>query len=849
MRIARILLTVVVSANAAWAEAENPAAREILESDELAVRWEFDRPVEPVWHATHDCSAESRDGVLAITSRGDDPYLLAPADIDGGPLKLTLRVRAKAGGAGAIYWATDKAPIGEGRRVTVPLVHDGAWREVAVRFRVDGRLRTLRLDPGTAAGTVEVDWMRITRWRQHPLAIERIESSDDALAIFVRNDDNAGRNVNVNGQSADIAPGAAVRFDVVPEGKRPLERIRVLVQSPGLPAIERTVSFHRPAVEADWLVRKAGPLELRVARDGSLARVFRSGKLTAVLGPIVHVGGEIPTFAARDDGDAIRLESGAVRVRLLLEGDELRTEIESRAVCEGPCLRVVGDMRQAVFAGLEYMELGDTSSSQLDVETEEHLRFAPPLRHVTMPLAAVATERCVAAMAWDDMTLQPVFASPNVYDGTADHRIALRGKRIVATIRFFAGASEHGDERGGIEEAILWAVKRRGLPSLPAPPRSTQAQQALDLATLNGPLRTRDGWGHCIEPHWGRAPFGDMASTLWRLGGEVPELPRIVPGGAHIRNDSIYFASGRAEEWLRQAKAEIARHIAAQQPDGSYRYDGPYRRGHFENTASGLCATHAARLLELAHLTGNKEALAAGVRTLDYMKRFRVPRGAQTWEVPLHTPDLLGSAYLVWVYVRGYELTGDKSYLAEARRWALSGMPFVYQWSDRPVMAYSTIAVLGATNWQAPYWIGLPVQWVGGVYAYALGLLAPHDATLDWRNVARGILIAARQMQYPDGPNAGTLPDSFALSEQERRPWNINPCALVSLERLLDGKVDSLAVARSKERHVVAPFPVRIDENRAIIDGIAGTRYQVIVDGRRIVDVTSQGKDTVDLAP
>jgi hypothetical protein len=24
--------------------------------------------------------------------------------------------------------------------------------------------------------------------------------------------------------------------------------------------------------------------------------------------------------------------------------------------------------------------------------------------------------------------------------------------------------------------------------------------------------------------------------------------------------------------------------IPAQQPDGSYRYDGPYRRGHFENT-------------------------------------------------------------------------------------------------------------------------------------------------------------------------------------------------------------------------------------------------------------------------
>lgn len=847
MRIAWILLTMAAAAGAAGAEAENPAARAILESDEVAARWEFDRPSESAWHATHDCSAASRGGVLAIESRGQDPYLHAPVDIEGGPLKLTLRVRAQGGGAGAVYWATDKAPVSEAQRVALPLVHDGAWREVATRFHVDGRMRTLRLDPGTAAGTIEVDWMRITRWRPHPLAIERIEASGDAVAVFVRNDADAERSVTVNDRTANVAPGAVARFAIAPGGKRPLERIRVSVQSPNLPPVERTVFFHRPDVETDWLVRKAGSIELRVARDGSLARVFRGGKPTAVLGPIVHVGGEIPTFAATDEGDAIHLRNDAMSVRLRLAGDELRTEIDSRDDCEGPCLRIVGDMRQAVFAGLEYMEQGDASSSKLDVETEEHLRFAPPLRHVTMPLAAVATEHCVAAISWDDMTLQPVFASPNAYDGAADHRVALRGKRIAATIRIAAGSNEHGDVRGGIEEAILWAVKRRSLPPLPAPPRSPEAQRAFDLATLDGPLRTRDGWGHCIEPHWGRAPFGDMASTLWRLGGKAPELPRIVPGGAHIRNDSIYFASGRAEEWLRQAKAEIARHIAAQQPDGSYRYDGPYRRGHFENTASGLCATHAARLLELAHLTGDKDALAAGVRTLDYMKRFRVPRGAQTWEVPLHTPDLLGSAYLVWAYVRGYELTGDKAYLAEARRWALSGMPFVYQWSDRPVMAYSTIAVLGATNWQAPYWIGLPVQWVGGVYAYALGLLAPHDATLDWRHVARGILVAGRQMQYPDGPNAGTLPDSFALAEQERRPWNINPCALVSLERLLDGKVDSLAVAMVDGKHVVAPFPVRIVGKQVVVEGVAGTRYQAIVDGRRIVDVTSQGADKFDL--
>jgi len=228
------------------------------------------------------------------------------------------------------------------------------------------------------------------------------------------------------------------------------------------------------------------------------------------------------------------------------------------------------------------------------------------------------------------------------------------------------------------------------------------------------------------------------------------------------------------------------------------------------------------------------------------MKRFDTPRGAQTWECALHTPDILASAYLVWAYVRGYELTGRPDYLAEARRWALSGVPFVYLWGSEPVMLYGTIAVYGATNWVAPFWIGLPVQWCGGVYAYALTMLAPYDSSLDWKHLARGILVAAEQMQFPDGPNAGLLPDSFELRDQERRPWLINPCALVSLQMALDGQVDSLAVGREGAHRIVSPLPVTLREGKAVIRGKAGLAYQVILDGR-VIDVKSQGEDVLTL--
>jgi hypothetical protein len=228
------------------------------------------------------------------------------------------------------------------------------------------------------------------------------------------------------------------------------------------------------------------------------------------------------------------------------------------------------------------------------------------------------------------------------------------------------------------------------------------------------------------------------------------------------------------------------------------------------------------------------------------MKRFDVPRGAQVWEIPLHTPDQLASAYAVWAYVRGYELTGRDDYLAQARRWALSGIPFVYLWGCHPVMLYGTPPVYGATNWEAPVWIGLPVQWVGGVYAYALTMLAPYDTSLDWNHLAEGILIAAQQMQYPDGSKAGLLPDSFALHSQERRPWDINPCALVSLQLVLDGHVDFLSVAHDETHRIAAPFPVTIRGGKAIIRAKRGLGYQVIVDGR-VVDVDSEGNDVIPL--
>ncbi|MBC8373543.1 MAG: hypothetical protein H8E53_08115, partial [Planctomycetes bacterium] len=75
---------------------------------------------------------------------------------------------------------------------------------------------------------------------------------------------------------------------------------------------------------------------------------------------------------------------------------------------------------------------------------------------------------------------------------------------------------------------------------------------------------------------------------------------------------------------------------------------------------------------------------------------------------------------------------------------------------------------------------------------------------------------------------------------------SINPCALVSLQLALDGKVDSVSVATDAKRRIASPFPVTIDKGKVRIQGKRGLTYQVLIDGERIVTIESKGIDEVD---
>ncbi len=813
----------------------NPVPRE--SRSQVIKEWTFSDGLQG-WKAQNQCTVSNAEGLMKIHSLGEDPYLHCGANYPRGHFILRLRARFHTSGRGSVFWETGTSRWSEKNSNTFRLQHDGKWREYEVHFSAEDQLTHLRIDPGTNTGEIEIDWIRLERETFHPLTIIDIDSTTRSVRFHVKNNSDHSVNFTLFEKPHTIEPFATSVIEQPLKKNKPLESVSLELLVESWPIVRRQIFIHHPEIETGWIEVPLDGYLLRVAVDGSIARIEQQGKLICFIGPLVHLNGKIPHLKLVSRQPEIHFQGKAISMTLSTTGKEISISIEGQQTCTGPVVRHLGTLEQGLLAGLEYLSRGEKSSSRLDVETKDHLRFAPAPLKVTIPLMSYVTAKASVAMTWEDTDLQPLYATPDFFNGSEDHYMALKGKKIDTIIRV---------DRSTAEQTALWAVKKHGLPPLPEAPRSTAEQWNLCLQALNGPLKSEAGWGHCAGERWKRHPYADMASTIWRLTGEIPDFPNFQPGGAHVKNDSIFFVTGRADQWLKNKSQKVHNIIKRQQADGSFRYDGKYRRGHFENTASGLCALPAVTLLDFAWMTGDKKSLEAGIRTLDYMKRFRTPRGAQTWEVPLHTPDLLASANLVHAYVRGYELTGKKEYLEQAKKWAMSGLPFIYMWQRYPIMAYATPPVYGATNWQAPMWIGYPVQWVGGVYAYAITGLASYDETLDWKQLARGILHCGEQMQYPDGEYAGLFPDAFNLEDQQRNPARINPCALVSLRLILNEKLDSLAVATSDKHRVLAPFPIGLKNGHAHIHARAGVNYQIIIDGKRIIDINSQGEDVIEI--
>ncbi len=747
------------------------------------------------WTAAHDISSlQPTTNGLVVSISGDDPYLTGPPRVYpvNQPLWLLLRLNSDEGGIGQVFYYETAPTEANSVRFYVPA---GGWTEVRVpvpplwattRLRIDppgsgGRCVLGRLSFGLRPVLQEPPWAQPT-----PVALPpgtptvtsgplSLTHGSSALGAFV---------VRVNGQPVAIGHN-------------------------------RSMLGYVNGLETHWLTL-TNPVTVSLTNGALLVQA-------AVADPDGGQWQWQQTFQASPIPGGIDVQS---RV----------TVNQPRAVIFLPLFSLLPGVgtfgtnkTQAVFAGVEYLE-NELSSSEADLVGPAAQRQVPDSLKVTFPLMALAARSNYVGLTWEQQPqLAALHDSPDRLFHSGGHLMGVLFPGSDPTTRQDGSVLPYGGATlaagqpvtlratilGGVGATIVPAVQqyvaRRGLPPLPS--TGYTATDYFTLAAhgwLDSQLRVGALFRHAVGANFTPMPAADAAFYMDWLAAKVPDAAlstrltntardarAAVPpaqynsaGVGHVRYPVEALAYGYVADNADTALSEGQAALGQFQPDGAVLYQPPVNGLDLSRTsptreANGLAAAAVVLVLERAAFSGDPALLAQGLRLLEALDKFRatVPRGAQTWEVPLHTPDILASAWLVRAYALGYALTARADWLDQARYWAWTGLPFVYLTppTPQPVGVYSTIPVFGATQFVAPVWIGLPVQWCGLVYADALRRLARLDTSGPWIQLAEGIAAAGVQQTHPASEPAyqGLLPDSFDLRAQARNPVPINPATLL----------------------------------------------------------------------
>jgi hypothetical protein len=492
--------------------------------------------------------------------------------------------------------------------------------------------------------------------------------------------------------------------------------------------------------------------------------------------------------------------------------------------------------RVAVFGGLEYLGPGEVSSSADVIGEKFAARWTPAPHKITLPLMAIEANGLATGVLWQPRQAwqgefempAATFASPDRLRDQPVHRMEVFapgvGQGLAENAPYAHNAVELGHDQAMRLEYVLAAECGAtvldmarcwydvfGVPDPPPAPHSDEETYELCIRNYGETMYWpgQRGW----RMHWFR---GDEKPRFipWMAGELISHAARTGQTRwverTGVAGRSIVDMLGPLRKRL-DTPPVVRQMIASQQADGTWPYTNSAEviektkqltKGRYEtlgkdgSTTLGTTVQNAHRLLTYAVITGDEPARDAGLRALEAMKRFHVPRGAQVWEVPLMVPDIRAAALAVEANQVGYRLTGDESWLDEAQRWAWAGVPFVYAWEvptegkkahlflsrnkqtfkpmqgarasigfedpDRQVTPYATIPVFGTTFYVIG-WFGNVVQWCGLEWASKVQDLLEDRPDPVLGQIANGVLLSGRQQMLDRPPWVGLYPDVWEL--------------------------------------------------------------------------------------
>ena len=759
------------------------------------------------WTGAHDVAPITCTTTgMVVNITGSDPYFHGPArNYPVGQL-LWLHVRLKSEQAGVlqVFYYTSGPSEAQSVRIIVP---GGHWYEGVVPVPALGSGYSLRIDPPGTGGTCVLGRLWFEERTIYPapdwpkpeapaLGADALETQSGVVRLRHHPSLVGGFEVHVDNLKAAVGNSAAQGAYIV-DG------------------------------QARWFPWGNGP-----ANDSTVRKIGEKIQVNSTWTD--SDGGHWILDQLFEPGAADTLE---VVTTVIVDQDRAALYLPVFTLLPG-----VGSFgtnkNQGLLAGVEYLE-NEPSSSEADLTGLASARQVPDTLKITLPLMAVQAEDRYVGLVWEPGQLFcAVHDSPDRIFKSGGHLLGIlfpgsdgvnrdesslipyKPETLAANQPLRLRARIIGGRGNSIVPAVQHYVRLAGLP--PVPQTGYNAQGYFELAAhgwLDSRIRETNLFRHAYWSGFNPQPAADAATWMSWLSEQVdsPALAaRLTDAAAgaisvlaranynaaqigHVRYPLPALVFGAVLDCANQAEESGRSLLSRFEPDGSVHYQPTvggtdYGKTYWAPDANGLTATIVLSLLEAATFSGDPALLQEGLRKLRAMDKFRytVPRGAQTWEIPLHTPDILASAYLVRVYTLGYELSGDPAFLETARYWAWTGVPFVYLTppTSQPVGLYSTIPVLGASGYIAPVWIGLPVQWCGLVYADAIRRFARWDASGPWKQIADGVAAAGVQHTWPlsDTERQGLLPDSYQLRLQLSDGPAINPATLQPLAISLFGR-------------------------------------------------------------
>lgn len=827
---------------------------------QIAAEWDFSHGMLG-WKGNHYVTdlTSSQQG-LSFTSTGIDPWIEGPAiNLRADQLtKVTIRMKSNANSSGELFYGPY---FQAGHSVRFAVNNDGDWHDYELIIQEPlGRNTRFRLDPATSPGHIGVAFIRVetlVKWEDPPYqkpvppepgriragAVEsgllKLEYRESRIGDFV---------IDVGGHQIAVGYGnelLGVLFDDVIEWLDLNEGIVTTEQGPD----RVTLTAHLTDDDgATW----------------KITREIRPGPIDGVI---------------------------AVDARIQVDADRQVICVPWLTIFPG--LGTFGQSKeQALFAGLEYLS-DEPSSSEADIAAPGHLRLAPDPVKVTFPLMTISTDGRYVGLIWNPSEwINPLFDSPDRIFGSGAHVMALTGPAVgksrienslvaLAPVRFTANDPITarmwiiGGEGKTVVPAVRTYVDLQSLPPVPEFEGGlSSAARLLAHGWVYSKIREGGLFRHAVWAdlfNAGPAPDAAMfidwlAASLSEADGEliaelymardlalssIPESQHMVGGVSHVRPLAAPLLFGDLEAYVQRQYDSAVDALGQFDVNGVKAYrpgEIDYGKTHFANNANGYGAGNLARILEGATLSANSELIQAALELLDkqtVLYANTVPRGAQTWEIPLHTPDILASGYLVKAYVLGHVLSGREDYLEQACYWAWTGVPFVYlaNPTEGRIGPYATIPVFGATNWKGS-WFGRPVQWCGLVYASALHLLHQYEPEGPWLQIAKGITASGLQMAWPldDPERLGLLPDFILLKSQNRDGPAINPgTTQAHVPELFDvGKIYDLRRLPIHDCFIHAPCAIRdvVEDGDSVaftVDGWGATPgsgpYSILVSG------------------